>query len=109
MMAKAGVYYNNKLAGYLEKKSADDYRYVYDENYLQDRANPSISVTLLKSKTEYQSKELFAFFHGLLSEGINKEIQCRLLKIDENDEFTRLLKTAGSDTIGAITIKEIKE
>lgn len=108
-MAKAGVYYNNKLAGYLEKKSTDDYLYVYDEKYLQDQANPSISVSLPKSQTEYKSKELFAFFHGLLSEGINKEIQCRLLKIDENDDFTRLSKTAGSDTIGAITVKEIRE
>jgi HipA-like protein len=49
------------------------------------------------------------FFSGLLSEGINKDIQCRLLKIDESDDFTRLIKTAGEDTIGAITVKEISE
>ena len=36
-------------------------------------------------------------------------MQCRLLKIDENDDFTRLIKTAGEDTIGAITVKELKE
>ena len=29
-----------------------------------------------------------------------------LLKIDEADDFTRLIKTAGEDTIGAITVKE---
>jgi len=52
---------------------------------------------------------LFSFFSGLLSEGINKDIQCRLLKIDENDDFTRLLKTAGEDTIGAITVKAITD
>jgi serine/threonine-protein kinase HipA len=48
---------------------------------------------------------LFAFFQGLLAEGINKDIQCRLLKIDENDDFLRLLQTAGNDTIGAVTVK----
>jgi serine/threonine-protein kinase HipA len=36
---------------------------------------------------------------------VNKDIQCRLLRIDENDDFTRLLQTAGDDTIGAITVK----
>jgi serine/threonine-protein kinase HipA len=51
---------------------------------------------------------LFPFFYGLLSEGTNKEIQSKLLKIDENDDFTRLIKTAENDTIGAITIKEIR-
>ena len=50
-------------------------------------------------------KKLFPFFYGLLSEGINKDIQCRLYKIDENDDFTRLLLTAREDTIGSITVK----
>jgi len=29
-----------------------------------------------------------------------------VLKIDENDHFSRLLKTAGENTIGAITVQE---
>jgi len=41
----------------------------------------------------------------LLSEGINKEIQCRLYKVDENDDFTRLLLTTRHDSIGSITVK----
>ncbi len=49
----------------------------------------------------------FPFSTGMLAEGINKDIQCRLLKIDEKDDFTRLLKTAGDDGIGAIAVKEI--
>jgi HipA-like protein len=106
---KGAVYYNNILAGYLEKKAANDYRFNYTESYLLNQELPSISLTLPKSKTEYQSQSLFPFFAGLLSEGINKDIQCRALKIDENDDFSRLLKTAGNDTIGAITVKEINE
>jgi serine/threonine-protein kinase HipA len=42
-----------------------------------------------------------------LSEGVNKNIQCRLLKIDENDHFGRLLLTAQDDNIGSITVKPL--
>lgn len=106
-MAGAFVYNNGMLAGVLEKKGADDYLFTYDKDYLADAARPSISLTLPRSEAAHHSTVLFPFFAGLLAEGINKEIQCRLLKIDEEDDFTRLLKTAGSDTIGAITVKEI--
>lgn len=106
---KAEVYNNGVLAGYLEKRAPDDYRFAYAESYLADSKLPSISLTLPRTKAEHQSTVLFSFFTGLLAEGINKDIQCRLLKIDEEDDFTRLLKTAGDDTIGAITVKEITE
>jgi serine/threonine-protein kinase HipA len=36
-------------------------------------------------------------------------LQTRQLKIDEKDYFGLLLGTAKTDTIGAITISEIKE
>ncbi len=81
MSRKAAVYYNKVLAGSLEKT-----------------ANGT-----------YQAQNLFPFFFGLLSEGVNKQTQCRLLKIDENDHFSLLLKTAGADTIGAIIIKPLDE
>lgn len=108
-MAKGAVYNNGMLAGYLEKHAPDDYRFVYEEGYRADPSLPAISLGLPKTEAEYQSPVLFSFFTGLLSEGINKEIQCRLLKIDEEDDFTRLLKTTGEDTIGGITVKEIEE
>jgi serine/threonine-protein kinase HipA len=108
-MAKAGIYNNGELAGYLEKRAANDYHFIYDNNYRADPSLPAISLGFPKGQQEYQSPVLFSFFAGLLAEGINKEIQCRLLKIDEQDDFTRLLKTAGEDTIGAITVKEIDE
>lgn len=102
------VYNNDVLAGYLEKKSPDDYRFTYDDLYYANPTLPAISLTLPKTEKEHQSPVLFSFFSGMLAEGINKEIQCRLLRIDEEDDFTRLLKTAGEDNIGAITVKEIE-
>jgi serine/threonine-protein kinase HipA len=45
----------------------------------------------------------------MLSEGVNRQLQSRYLKIDEKDYFGLLLATATTDTIGAITVSEIKE
>jgi len=108
-MAKAEVYNNGVLAGYLEKRGPEEYLFTYENNYWLDTSLPSVSLTLPKTQQTWQSFAMFPFFAGLLAEGINKDIQCRLLKIDERDDFTRLLKTAGEDTIGAITVKEIQE
>jgi HipA-like protein len=104
-MQKAEVYFNKILAGYLFKSNGK-YFFEYTEEYFYNDY-PAISLSLPKQKDKFVSDTLFPFFYGLLSEGDNKEIQCRTLKIDENDHFTRLLKTAAQDTIGAITVKEI--
>jgi serine/threonine-protein kinase HipA len=104
---RAGVYNNGILAGILEKQLDGTYSFEYDEVYLQNDKNPSISLTLPRSIIKHQSEKLFSFFYGLLSEGVNKNIQCRLLKIDENDHFGRLLLTAQEDNIGSITVKPL--
>lgn len=108
-MAKAGVYNNGELAGILEKLGSDQYVFTYTDEYFSNSEKPAISLSFSKLKKQYEATELFPFFYGLLAEGINKDIQCRLLKIDEKDDFTRLIKTAGEDTIGAITVKELTD
>ena len=77
----------------------------YNDDYFNNASFPPVSLTLSKTLQEYRSDKMFPFFYGLLSEGVNKDIQCRLHRIDENDDFTRLLLTARYDTIGAITVK----
>ncbi len=47
--------------------------------------------------------------NGMIAEGNLKALQCRQFKIDENDHFTRLIKTAHTDVIGCTTVKEIPE
>ena len=98
------VYDNNILAGYLQKKQ-NQYIFTYDEEFLKSD-NTAISLTLPKQKEPFVSQYLHPFFSGLLSEGNLKKIQCKELKCDEDDEFTRLIQTAQYDTIGTITIKE---
>ena len=105
-LKKAEVYYNNSMVGTLEKEN-EKYYFQYSDDYLRDDSCPAISLSFPKRKEAFVSEHLFPFFFGLLAEGDNKELQCRTLKIDENDNFTRLLKTAGKDTIGGVTVKEV--
>ena len=105
-MQRGKVFVNGVAAGVIALSDEGLYSFEYLPDYYINPAMPAISLTLPKSQQRYDSSVLFPFFYGLLAEGVNKDLQCRLLKIDENDDFTRLLKTAGADTIGAITIKE---
>src|SRR3978361_496726 len=104
-MKAAQVFYNGRLAGLLSK-SGSIYRFVYDTTYLGGTGNRPVSLTLPLREAAYESDVLFPAFVNLLSEGANKAMQTRLLKIDENDYFGLLLATAGGDRIGPLTIKE---
>jgi HipA-like protein len=108
MGRQAEVYVNDTVAGILEKVSSELFVFRYEESYYNNPKCSAISLTMPKTHREYQSKFLFPFFYGLLSEDDNKELQCRLLRIDPNDHFSHLLATAHTDTIGAVTVREIK-
>lgn len=108
MSGKAEVFQNGILAGILEKTDKGKYIFTYNERYLADPEMESISLTLPKSERIFYSDHLFAYFFGLLAEGNLKSLQCRELRIDEDDHFIRLIKTAHADTIGCTTIREIE-
>ena len=104
-MRVAKVFYNDRLAGFLSK-SGSTYRFIYDKGYLAGAGSRPVSLTLPLREAPYESDVLFPAFINLLSEGANKAMQTRMLKIDENDYFGLLLATAGGDRIGPLTIKE---
>jgi len=104
-MRTARIFYNDRLAGLLSKEGST-YRYTYDKAYLTMAGSLPISLTLPLREAPYESDVLFPAFVNLLSEGSNKAMQTRLLKIDENDYFGLLLATAAGDRIGPLTIKE---
>ncbi len=106
-MRQANVYLNNTLAGRLRETDNGEYVYQYDEDFLADNTKGAISLTMPKRKEPYVSEYLFPFFSNMLSEGANKEIQCRTMKIDKDDYFGLLLATAYHDTIGAVTVRKI--
>jgi len=105
-MRRAEVYRNRSLAGILSETDSG-YIFTYDPEYYNDNSKPAISLTLPKTKLSYTSNYLFPFFYNMLSEGTNRALQSKQLKIDEKDFFGLLLATAQYDTIGAITVKQI--
>lgn len=108
-MKQGRVYNNHTLAGIISKLDNGTYVFEYDDTYFIDTSKPAISLTLPKNRKKYTAGFLFPFFFNLLSEGSNKKLQSKLLRIDEDDHFTFLLKTASHETIGAIRVEEIKK
>ena len=101
--SKAQVFYQNKFAGLLTKAD-DGYVYQYDKDFLKEKT--PISLTLPLREEPYKSKELFPFFKGLLPEGWYLDIVSMTQKVDAKDFFGILVSTAGTDTIGAVTVRK---
>ncbi len=91
-------------AGLLEE-TPSGYRFTYDPGYLASPDAVSVSLTLPLRSEPYVSTFLFPFFEGLLAEGSLRALQSRLHKIDLEDGFGLLLKTAASDVIGCVTVE----
>ena len=106
-MRRAEVYRNGVLAGILTESDNRTFEFRYDYSYFNDNTKPGISLTLPKKQTVFTADRLFPFFYNMLSEGSNRSVQLRQLKIDKKDFFGLLMATAQYDTIGAITIKRI--
>lgn len=102
---KARVKLNDKTVGYLNKLADSHYTFDYVDGY----KGAPIARYFKDTQKHYIRADgnLFPFFAGLLSEGTQKDVQCRILKIDPDDEYTRLLKTA-SKTIGAVTVHPVE-
>ena len=106
-MKSAKILRNTQEVGILSKLDDVTYTFQYSQVYLNDPQAKNIAVNFPLQAEEFKSEYLFAFFFNMLSEGNVKKAQCRNMKIDEDDSFTRLLKTAKDDVIGSITVEEI--
>ena len=105
MRRQGKVFCKGQLAGELGETEDGRHVFTYDAAYLaQPKARP-ISLTLPLRREPYVAEQLFPFFHGLLAEGVLKDLQCRELRIDEDDALGRLLRTAGDEIIGDVTVK----
>jgi len=105
-MRKAEIYFKGDKAGLLTQNDDGSFVYRYKRAWYLDSRKPPISLTFPKTQHEYYSKYLFAFFYHMLPEGRNKEVVCKYLRIDKNDDFGLLLATATYDTIGAVTVRK---
>lgn len=107
-MKSAVVYVKGIEAGILAKFRNGTYEFRYTSRYRRDTRTKSVAYTLSKKAAMYRSPHLFAYFYGLLAEGSQKALQCREMKIDERDHFTRLVETCGEGVIGAVCVKPRK-
>jgi len=106
-MPQANVFCRGVFAGTLTKELEGAYRFEYALEYRNDPRCPAVSLTLPKQEAPFVSPVLFPFFFGLMAEGDDKALQCRVLKIDERDHFQRLVRTCEVETIGGVTVKEV--
>lgn len=103
-MRSVTVYVGERESGVLSKFKNGTYEFRYTRQYRRDSTARSVAFTLPKSRAVHRSSVLFPFFYGLLAEGEQKEEQCRALRIDERDHFTRLAETCRRGVIGAVWV-----
>lgn len=103
-MRQAKIYYKDVEAGLLTQNDDGTFSFRYLDAWMANARQPSISLTLPKSKKEFHSQYLFPFFYNMLPEGSNKQVVCKHHRIEIDDAFGILLTTAKTDTIGAVTV-----
>ena len=106
-MRQATILYKNKEAGVLIQHDDGTFTFKYDDSWINDPTKPAVSLTLPRKQQEYHSKYLFPFFYNMLPEGSNKQVVCKLNRLDLDDYFGLLLTTAKNDNIGAIRVVKI--
>lgn len=107
-MRQAKILYKDMEAGILTQLDDGSFTFAYHDAWMNDDSKPSISLTLPKKQQAYHSKSLFPFFYNMLPEGSNKQVVCKLNRLDSDDYFGLLLTTAKNDTIGAIRVLKIE-
>ena len=107
-MRQATIFYKGKEAGTLEQHDDGSFTFRYMDAWLADHGNPSISLSLPRTQSEYHANYLFPFFYNMLPEGSNRQIVCKMNRLDSDDYFGILMTTARHDTVGAVTVRKIK-
>jgi len=106
-MRNAKILFKNEEAGTLTQYDDGSFSFRYQEDWVSDQRKPSICLTLPKTEQQFFSKFLFPFFYHMLPEGSNKQVVCKLNRIDKDDYFGLLMTTAKNDSIGAVTVRRI--
>ena len=89
-MRQAKIYRKGILAGTLSEDGGE-YRFCYDEVYLEHNNARPISLTLPLQKEAFVSPVLFPFFDGLIPEGWLLDVALRNTDISILDRMSLLL------------------
>src|SRR5258708_1639821 len=107
-MRTAKVLFKDEEAGTLTQHDNGSFSFAYDPHWADDPGKAAISLTLPKRHKAYHSEFLFPFFYNMLPEGSNKQVVCKLNRLDGDDYFGLLLTIAKNDTIGAVIVHKIE-
>lgn len=107
-MRQARILFKDEEAGILIQHDDGSFTFRYHEIWITNSKKIGISPTLPKTEKEFHSNSLFPFFFHMLPEGSNKEVVCKLNRIDENDFFGLLTVVAKNDSIGAVRVIKIE-
>jgi serine/threonine-protein kinase HipA len=107
-MRTATIQFKNEAAGILTQNDDGSFIFRYHNEWLTNPNKPSISLTLPKTEKEFQSEYLFPFFYNMLPEGSNKQVVCKLNRIEPDYYFGLLMTTEKNDSIGAVTVTKIE-
>ena len=108
-MREAKVLFKDQEVGVITQHDDGSFTFCYHDAWLADKNKPNISLTLPKIEQPFHSKFLFPFFYNMLPEGSNKQVVCKLNRIDKEDYFGLLMTTAKVDSIGAVRIIKIEQ
>ena len=108
-MRQAKILYKDEEAGVLTQLDDGSFIFSYNDSWMVDSNKPGISFTLPKTGQEFHSNFLFPFFYNMLPEGSNKQVVCKLNRIDQTDYFGILMTTAKNDSIGAVRVVKIEQ
>jgi len=101
---KADIYVHETKAGVLEETETG-YRFQYDPEYLSQKDDEQVSLTLPIRKDPYESQVLFPFFDGLIPEGWLLDVVEDTWKVNPKDRMGILLVSC-RDTIGNVSVRE---
>ena len=107
-MRSANILYDTTLAGRLVETNDGEYKFTYDEKYVQNSPNQFITFTMPVKSEPYTSNRLFPFFEGLIPEGWLLNIASKNWKINPNDRMGLLLACC-QNCIGAVSVQPIED
>ena len=107
-MREAKILFKEEEAGVLTQHDDGSFTFRYHDAWITDKMKPGICLTFPKNEQQFQSEFLFPFFYNMLPEGSNKQVVCKLNRIDKEDYFGLLMTTAKDDSIGAVRVVKIE-
>ncbi len=106
-MRTAKVLFKDEEAGILTQHNDGSFTFRYHDSWLTNSNKPAICLTLPKAEKEFHAEFLFPYFYNILPEGVNKQVVCKLNRIDKEDHFGLLMLVAQNDSIGAVRVVKI--